>query len=256
MSGVAFHLSVPRLPSPLPPHPLDLDRQWRRVVAALAGAGPLAANLQQDSLELLVLASPGSQPGLLRRLQAAVGDLQVEQTGLEAVPARGLAGLARWIEGPLLHRWSTGWERAGLRWMPGAGAADLRAIALAGRQYPAESLPTLTQVAALAVGLHPQELRLAASSEARAARRLAVAIGRARGWAPPVLAEHLGGDAVVGGVPPGAERAGLRLLAAVIGGRVHLDRAQGLEDLALGRQALPTAGRPGARLARRVAHRA
>ncbi|MCK6504190.1 hypothetical protein L6R53_12450 [Myxococcota bacterium] len=265
MSGVAFHLSVPRLPSPLPPHPLDLDRQWRLVVGGLAGAGPLSVALHPDGLELLVLCGPASHPAVLRRMEAALPGLQGDGAGVEALPAHRVAGTARWIEGPLPHRWSTGWERAGLRWMSGAGAADLRAllpqaghvapVSLDSRQYPAESLPTLTQVAALALGLHPQELRLPASNEARAARRLAAALCRARGWAEPVLYAHLGADALVGPVAPGAQRAALRLLAAVIGGRVRLDRSPGLEDLAIGRRASPTAGSPGARLARRVAAR-
>ena len=285
--ALALHLHLGRRRL-APSHPLLLDRQWRGLVQSLRGAGPLAACLLPEGVELVLLAGLPAARALARRLARVLPDLvQVDDASAGLVvtdptPLAGpdaLRGAVRAVEGraqavglaegPLSWRWSTAWDRAGLRLLPGAGAADLRGLLplggtiarpapLPGRRHPGEALPLLAEVAALSCGLHPQELRASGPRASHAdgtlrAWRLALALAVDRGWAPQVAADHFGlpaGEPLPGGPALDAAR---RLLAAVIAGRVCLPGGRRVADLALGRRAHPTAGAPGARLARRLA---
>jgi len=252
------------------PHPLGVDRQWRELVTRAAGRGLVSACLQPGQADLLLLCGEPAARALGGRL---AGPLCLELDRVEPLfKAAGLRAAVQAIESAPVRagraaelldwRWSTAWDRAGLRHLPGVGGADLRALLPHGgtvplpapaapRRFPGAPLPRLAEVAALSQGLHPSELRAPRDPAAGAARRLALALALHAGWAEDLARTELGEE----GPPTGgaALLAALRLLDRVLRGQLALARPMALPELARGRAAQPTAGPPAARLARRLA---
>lgn len=260
---LASHIVLEFNASSSRPHPLDLDRRFRALVAALHGQGPLAIALLPDRVELLILAGYPQAAALAARCARLLPTERPARAQIQSIEsasflddtARQLDDTARQIEalpmrrglaGDLLAwRWTSAWERSGLRGLENVGAEELAQLLpqvgqtalppAPSRAFPGYSLAMLADVAALSIGLNPVELRAVNNGQALAARHLGLALAVHQGWLPSEAQRGLDLGLPIPSPEPTRLQHAIRLLGAVQSGRVRLERPLSAVDLARGR---------------------